>query len=171
MPGPRFTLLPLASLLAFALGCSRPEEAGWPSRNYSGEYSVRAKAGSSSCPQPVFTEGDRLTFRLVQTAENEARMDIPPIVSVSGRFTGDRLKAYGAVDASAVLSRADSSGAAASGADSIRYRLRLDFRDGGFEGTYRVEQPALGAGAKACSQEFEVRGASATQPGTPAVSG
>ncbi|HEY7462524.1 MAG TPA: hypothetical protein VIC59_11715 [Gemmatimonadota bacterium] len=157
----------MASLVACALAvaCSRSEPA-WPARNYSGVYTVQALSTSSSCPAPVFAPGDTLVFTLVQTAQNHARVDIPPVASVAGRFTGDALEGYGAVAAgpegtpppAGAAHPPASTAAAGTGPDSIRYRLALQFRGHGFEGTYRVEQPALGQGVAACSQVFDVAG-------------
>ncbi len=162
--GRRSTIAPLVAC-ALAVGCSHSEPA-WPARNYSGVYTVQARTTSSSCPTPVFAPGDTLVFTLVQTPQNRVRVDIPPVASVAGQFTGDALEAYGAVGAGpegaphagGEAQRPASTGAAGAGPDSIRYRLALNFRGHGFEGTYRVEQPALAQGVAACSQVFDVTG-------------
>lgn len=170
-------------------GCSRPEEARWPTRNYSGVYSVRARVDSNTCGTEVFSPGDTLRFTLIQYPDNRARMDIPPVVSVPGSFRGDRLEAYATVPGAqeAAASAETLSGAAdtstggadaegrrdadtpraseASGADSLHYRLKLDFEGTGFSGTYSVEQPPIGSKIQACRQEFQVEGSQALEDG------
>jgi hypothetical protein len=184
MPRPaRRTCLAALALATLACGCSSPERPAWPARNYSGVYRVHASVESNTCPTPVFASGDSLTFTLLQTAQNAARVDIPPVVSVAGDFTGDRLEAYAAIAArqpgasenaasAAPGAKADSAAGRADSAvggagDSIRYRLRLDFEGKGLHGTYRVEQPALPAGVKACIQVFRVDGAEASATSEP----
>jgi hypothetical protein len=82
-------------------------------------------------------------------------MDIPPVVSARGDFAGDHLEARAAVSARPTGAAA---GSTAAPGDSIRYKLQLDFSPKGFRGTYRVDQPALGSGVKACAQVFRVEG-------------
>jgi hypothetical protein len=140
--------------------CSRPEETGWPTRNYSGIYSVRARVVSNSCEAPVFASGDTLLLTLFQTRDNRARVELSPVVTVDGAFMGDRLEARAAIPTPALsLPPADSGATSpATPGDSLRYRLELDFEGETFEGRYRVEQPPLGGRVEACSQEFQLEG-------------
>jgi hypothetical protein len=167
----------LVSSLAFLVlvgGCSRADERVWPSRNYSGVYTVSARASANTCPAPLFTPRDTLVFTLLQSEQNQGRVDIAPVASVVGDFRGDRLEAYAAVS----VKPTGEAGASAPAdsvlepgpADSIRYRLTLDFEGNAFKGSYRVEQPALAAGVKACEQVFEVKGTEEPPGSLPAAS-
>jgi hypothetical protein len=157
--------LPVALLILLG-GCSRSDRPQWPARNYSGAYAVTARVVSNDCPTPVFAPGDTLVFALLQSKQNGARVDIAPVASLAGDFQGDHLDAYAAVSATptgAAPAASAAAGSAGEGAektasDSVRYRLALDFEGHAFKGTYRVEQPALGMGAEACKQAFDVRG-------------
>ena len=173
-PGARILLAPISALVLLG-GCSRSDRPDWPARNYSGAYTVTARVASNDCPTPVFAPGDTLVFALLQSRLNGAQVDIAPVASLVGDFRGDRLEAHAAVSAkpmeaaapgsapSAASSRAQASdGTGAPGpADSIRYRLTLDFEGHAFKGIYRVEQPALESGVEACTQVFDVEGTEA----------
>ncbi len=173
MPTP-FARALLAAIAALVVGgCSRSDEPVWPARNYSGAYAVRTRVTSNDCGAPVFAPGDTLVFAFLQSRENKAQVDISPVASLVGDFRGDRLEAYAAVSASpagsaprggsaspdsASRTGAKDSAGAPGAADSIRYRLTLDFEGHAFKGSYRVEQPPLGLGVKACKQAFDVEG-------------
>ncbi|MBA2565662.1 MAG: hypothetical protein H0V09_09610 [Gemmatimonadetes bacterium] len=163
---PALFALPLAALLA---ACSEPESepaSRWPARNYSGSYAVRAKAASNECPAAIFAAGDTVEFRVLQEHDNRATVVIQPVISLSGVFQGDRLQARAAVvnTALAAANAAPGKDSTALGVDSLRYTLDLRFEGEVFEGTYRVDQPALGGGFAACSQTFDVEGRLWVQP-------
>jgi hypothetical protein len=157
----------LGVICAIACGGADPaDDAGFPSRDWSGSYALEVVESSTDCldaeaPPPL---GD-MVLDVRQSVENEAAVQIGPLVALSGRFDGDALEAHGAITQPIPLP--DSLAARASAEDSletIAYALDATFaEDQTLAGRYVVRAPDLnalsrGSGSLRCEYVYEVRG-------------
>lgn len=163
----------MAALLTSVPGCSREPDSRFPQRDYSGEYAVVVTRAENDCRSQGFARGDSLALILHHAHDNRAAAVIPPIATLQGAFSGDRLVARAAIEPPALppapagsgepaaggVARTGSGGSEASSVpDSIRYVLDLAFEEERFEGEYRIDQPAMPGWLEACSQRFVLRG-------------
>lgn len=146
-------------------GSGAEEEAGFPTRDWSGPYAVQVDEATTDCvgadaPPPL----EDLVLDIEQSVENDAVVRVGPLIALGGRFDGDRLDAIGTI--SEPVSLPDSMLARATSADSletITYELHATFEGEGFRGTYRIGAPDLvalarGTGDFRCEYAYEVRG-------------
>jgi len=162
---PRTAVAPL--LCAIACGGAEPaDEAGFPSRDWSGPYALEVVESSTDCvgaeaPPPL---GDTV-LDVRQTLENEAAVHIGPLVALDGQFDGDALEARGAITQPISLPESLAARAAAEDSlETIGYALEVTFaEDQVLAGRYVVRAPDLnalsrGSGAGRCEYVYEIRG-------------
>jgi len=142
-----------------------PEEAAFPSRDWSGPYALEAVVSSTDCAgaeaPPPLTDA---VLDVRQASDNTAVVRVPPLVEMQGRFDGDRLEANGSISQPISLPASIASRAAPEDSlDTIGYAVETEFDEGGLEGRYVIRAPDLnalstGSGAGRCEYVYEVRG-------------
>ena len=159
----------LAAGIAWAAGCGPAGEEGetaFPSRDWSGPYALEVVDSSTDCteaesPPPL----DDLVVDVRQSPENDAVLQVGPLIALSGGFEGDAVEARGSIVQP--ISLPDSLLGRATRADSLEtigYAMELTFApDGTLSGRYAIRAPDLnalssGTGAGRCEYVYEVRG-------------
>lgn len=160
----------LALAIIWVVGCGSPgdgEEPDFPSRDWSGSYALGVVESSTDCagaeaPPPL----GNIVLEVRQSQDNDAVLQVGPLVAMGGRFDGDEVEARGSVVQPIPLP--DSLLARVSEADSLEsidYAMELRFaEDQTFAGRYVIRAPDLnalssGSGAGRCEYVYEVRGA------------
>lgn len=155
----------LLGVIACDGGTDDGADAAFPTRDWSGAYSLEALESTTDCRGP---EGppplDDLALHVRQALDNEVTVEIGPLVMLTGRLEGDELEAGGVIFQS--ISLPDSLTARVTEADSletIAYRLEAAFAGDSFRGRYVIRAPDLvalarGGDARRCAYEYEVRG-------------
>lgn len=141
------------------------EEAGFPSRDWSGPYALEAAESSTDCAgaeaPPPLTDA---VLDVRQSPDNAAVARIPPLVEMQGTFDGDRLTAGGAILQPISLPESIAGRAAPEDSlEAIGYALDVAFEGEGLTGRYAIRAPDLnalsaGSGAGRCEYVYEVRG-------------
>lgn len=160
-------LLVIAALL-WAIACGGTDdgsEAGFPSRDWSGDYALGVVESSTDClnaeaPPPL---GD-LALEVRQSIDNHVTVMIGPLVTLAGRLDGDELTAGGEI--SQPIPLPDSMVARTTPSDSLEtivYRLEATFTGDSLRGRYAIRAPDLVAlardtGKRRCSYEYAIRG-------------
>jgi hypothetical protein len=156
--------------ILWSIGCGSPGDDGepdFPSRDWSGPYALEVVESSTDCtgaeaPPPL----RNVVLEVRQSLDNDAVLQVGPLVSLGGRFDGDEVEARGAIVQPIPLP--DSLLARASAADSLEsigYAMELRFaEDRMLTGRYVIRAPDLnalssGAGAGRCEYVYELRGA------------
>ena len=162
---------PLLFVFVFlvAAACGAPddgaEEAGFPSRDWSGPYALTAVESSTDCAgaeaPPPLTDA---VLDVQQSTDNAAVARIPPLVEMGGRFDGDRLEAAGSINQPISLPESLAGRAAPEDSlDTIGYVLQAEFSEDGLTGRYSIRAPDLnalsaGSGPGRCGYVYELRG-------------
>jgi hypothetical protein len=140
------------------------DEAGFPSRDWSGPYALEIVRSSTDCQGAEAPPLGRVILDVRQTVENEVTLQMGPVVAMSGRLDGDALTASGGI--SEPIPLPDSLAARATPADSletITYALDGTFAaDSTLTGRYTIRAPDLialarGTGPYRCEQVYELR--------------
>lgn len=136
----------LAAGLLTAVACGTGGD-GYPSRDWSGRYAARVMESSTDCqgataPPPI----TGLIISLEHYDNNQAVVQMTPVVRLTGEFEGDRLETTQVIRES--VSLPDTLLARVTPADSIEiitYRFEGDFERNGFLGRYEIRAPDLRA--------------------------
>lgn len=162
---PRGRVCFLLLLLACGNGSDAPDEAAFPSRDWSGPYALTAVESSTDCAgseaPPPLTDA---VLDVRQSPDNAAVVRVPPLVEMQGGFDGDRLVATGAISQPIALPESIAARAApADSLDTIGYEVEAEFGEEGLTGRYAIRAPDLnalsaGSGSGRCGYVYEVRG-------------
>jgi hypothetical protein len=159
----------LAAAVAWTAGCGPGGEEGepaFPSRDWSGPYALEVVDSSTDCteaesPPPL----EDVVVDVRQSPENDAVLQVGPLIAMGGGFDGDVVKARGSIVQP--ISLPDSLLGRATADDSLEtigYAMELTFaEDRTLTGRYVVRAPDLnalssGTGAGRCEYVYEVRG-------------
>lgn len=169
----------LAAALWTVQACGSGDEK-YPSRDWSGRYATRVVESSTDCqgataPPPI----TGLIISLEHYDNNQAAVQMTPVIRVAGEFEGDRLEATTVIREP--VSLPDTLVARVTPADSIEtitYRFEADFKRNGFQGRYVIRAPDLRAlvlkgSGKRCQIRYSLSGQrvqeAGEQPATASV--
>ena len=136
----------MAAALWMVPACGSGDD-GYPSRDWSGRYATRVVESSTDCQGatgPPSMTG--LILSLEHYDNNQAAVQITPLIRLAGEFEGDHLWTTHLIRES--VSLPDSLLARVTPADSIEiisYRFEADFERNGFRGRYLIRAPDLRA--------------------------
>ncbi|MFN2421167.1 MAG: hypothetical protein ABR527_07275 [Gemmatimonadota bacterium] len=150
-----------AAFAVFLAGC----DSEYPSRDWSGNYIARMIASSSDCvASPLPPPLTSFQLQVTQSPDNTVTVWMNPIITLTGKFDGDRLEVDGMLREE--LSLPDTLRARITPADSfdaVAYRLEARFEDLGFGGNYEIRTPDIralvhGDDDLRCSYRYELTG-------------
>ena len=134
-----------AGLLA-AVACEKGEP-GYPSRDWSGRYATQVVESSTDCEGATAPPSMMGLIRSLEHYDNnQAAVQMTPLIRLAGEFDGDHLETTHLIRESASLP--DTLLANVTPADSIEtiaYRFEADFERNGFQGRYVIRAPDLRA--------------------------